>query len=432
MSRMRGPNGFPLLSKPVMTYKTSRTVCKFLIGGFEMYYVGIDIAKRVHEAVIIDASGVIIYKSIRFSNNREGYETLIQYVNRVTSQRNQLVFGMESTSHYWLPLYSSLSDSGYRVHVLNPIQSNSMRHMHIRQTKTDTKDSLVIADVLRFGRFSETVVARDIQFALREMSRNRFYLTDCISDLKRKVTGLIDQIFPEYESLFSKIFLVSSIELLLKCPTPEIIRRTRADTITSLLIKHSNGHFGRAKALALKEAAQNSFGVPDACGVYSDLIRAYLGQIKFIQKQIDVLDVKINAIIDTLDTQITSIAGIGPILGATILAEIGDISRFKSADKLAAFAGIDPTVNQSGDFTSIKNHMSKRGSPYLRRALWMASVCAVQNDPMFRAYYDKKTAEGMKYMKIIGHCTKKMANVIFAVLRDNRPYVPVMNVPVSA
>jgi len=397
-----------------------------------MYYVGIDIAKRIHEAVVIDETGKIIYKSIRFANSREGYEILMQYIGRVTKLKSQFAFGMESTSHYCLPLYTCLSQDGYQVHVINPIQSNSLRNMYIRQTKTDTKDSLVIADVIRFGRFSETVVPQDKQFALREMSRNRFYLTDCVSDLKRKVTALVDQVFPEYETLFSGIFLVSSIEFLIKYPTPELVRRVRADTIASLLIKHSNGHFGRAKALALKDAAQRSFGVPDACGVYSDLIRAFLTQIKFIQGQIDALDAKINTIMKDLDTKITTITGVGAVLGAVMLAEIGDISRFKSAEKLAAFAGIDPTVKQSGDFVSTKNHMSKRGSPYLRRALWMASVCAVQSDPMFRAYYEKKAAEGMKYMKIIGHCTKKMANVIFAVLRDDKAYIPIMNVPISA
>ena len=114
------------------------------------------------------------------------------------------------------------------------------------------------------------------------------------------------------------------------------------------------------------------------------------------------------------------------VLGAVILSEIGDISRFQSSDKLAAFAGLDPTVKQSGDFVGTKNHMSKRGTPYLRRAIWLASTIAVQRDPMFRAYYEKKAAEGKKYMTIIGHVTKKMTAVIFAVLRDNKPYVPMI------
>ena len=174
------------------------------------------------------------------------------------------------------------------------------------------------------------------------------------------------------------------------------------------------------------EAAKGSFGVEDSCGVYADLIRNYMKHIKFTSEQVAVLDEKIAALMKEFDTPITTISGIGPILGAVIVSEIGDISRFKSADKLAAFAGIDPTVKQSGDFVGSKNHMSKRGTPYLRRAFWMASTIAVQRDPMFKAYYEKKSAEGMKYMKIIGHVTKKMAAVVFAVLRDNKAYAPIL------
>ena len=397
-----------------------------------MFYVGIDIAKRAHEAVIMDDAGSVVQKAFSFANSCSGYNALIERVRRITLIKSTIVFGMESTSHYWLPIYTRLQKDGYRVHVINPIQSNAMRGLYIRKLKTDDRDSVIIADVIRFGRHSETRVPQDKQFALREMCRNRFYLVDSASDLKRKATALIDQVFPEYSTLFSSIFLVSSVEFLLKYPTSEIIVRAHMATITSLLLRASNGHFGRAKALELKDDAKNTFGVPDACGVYGELIRMFLVQIRFIQKQVAELDAKIAVLTDELDTQITTIAGVGDVLGAAIIAEIGDISRFSSADKLAAFAGIDPSVKQSGDFLSSRNHMSKRGSPYLRRAIWMASVCAVQNDPMFRAYYDKKAAEGMKYMKIIGHCTKKMANVIFAVLRDNKPYVPVLNLPFSA
>ena len=112
----------------------------------------------------------------------------------------------------------------------------------------------------------------------------------------------------------------------------------------------------------------------------------------------------------------------GPVLGATILSEIGDISRFPSAAKLAAFAGIDPTVKQSGEFSGTRNHMSKRGSPYLRRALWQASTIAVHYDPVMKEFMAKKRAEGKPYMNAIGHVTKKLTNIIYAVLRDNKPY----------
>ena len=391
-----------------------------------MFYIGIDIAKRTHEAVIIDDQGKVVQRSFRFQNSCSGFNLLMDRVRNITNQRPEVMFGMESTSHYWLALYTRLKKEGYPVHVMNPIQSDALRGLYIRQTKTDSRDAFIIAEVLRFGRYSSSKVPQDEMFALRELCRNRFYLVDSISDLKRKVTALVDQVFPEYETLFSGLFVQSSVEVLSKYPTPEKIGKAHLKTLTELLKKASNGRFGQAKAMQIRDAAKTSFGVADACGVYSRLITCFMEQIRFTQQSIDALDEKVQAILDTLDSPITSISGIGPILGATILSEIGDISRFSSADKLAAFAGIDPTVKQSGDFVGVKNHMSKRGTPYLRRALWLASTTAAHFDPMFKAYYEKKSAEGMRYMKIMGHVTKKMATVIFAILRDNKTYLPIL------
>lgn len=397
-----------------------------------MFFVGIDIAKRNHEAVIIDDQGKIIQKAFGFHNSCNGFNKLMRYVLRITNAKSQVVFEMESTSHYWLALYTRLMKDGYQVHVINPMQSDSLRGMYIRQNKTDSRDSFIIAEVLRFGRYSTARVPQDKMLALREMCRNRFFLVDSVSDLKRKVTALVDQIFPEYETLFSDNFGVTSTQLLSKYPSPEKIRKAKPNSITDLLLKASNGRFGQAKMLEVKELAKNTFGVADTCGVYSELFQCYMEQIKFIRQQIDALDLKIKAILDTMGSPITSITGISTVLGATILSEMGDVSRFSSSDKLAAFAGVDPTVKQSGNFVGVKNHMSKRGTPYLRRAFWLASTSAAHYDPMFHAYYEKKAAEGMRYMTIMGHVTKKMTAVIFAVLRDNKEYKPVLQTAKSA
>ena len=393
-----------------------------------MFFVGIDIAKRKHEAVVIDEKGRIVQKPFHFPNFLSGYNSLISLVKRITSTRKDVVFGMESTSHYWLALYSHLIKDGYTTHVINPIQSDAFRGLFIRQAKTDPIDAVIIAEVIRFGKYSSTHFPQHKILALREMCRNRLYMVDSVSDLKRKITALIDQIFPEYEEIFSDIFLVSSIEVLYRYPTPKKLLHIRKDTLTNLLIKCSGGHFGSAKADEIMDAAKNSFGIDDPYDVYANLIKTYLKQIKFIQKNISEMEQKITEIMDEIGSPITSIPGIGVTLGAVILSEIGDISRFKCADKLAAFAGIDPSIKQSGDYSSIRNHMSKRGSPYLRRALWMACTPAVQFDPMFHAYYLKKRSEGKSHMKTMGHVAKKMICVIYAVLRDNKEYQPILTV----
>ena len=388
--------------------------------------IGIDIAKRSHEAVIITEDGQIVRKAFNFRNNCTGYNLLLEQVRKLTNVKSQIVFAMESTAHYWLALYARLLKDGYTVIVLNPIQSHSLRELYIRKTKTDAKDSLIIADLVRFGRCQASNVPQDKVLALRELCRSRAYLIDTAADLKRKLIALLDRIFPEYESLFDSIFGKASVAVLRKYPTPQKLKNAHLEKLTEILWESSGGRFGEWKARQLKEAAYSSFGIEDSCGVYSALLGMFLEQILSLTEQADLIEKQIASLLKEFNSQLTSIPGVGTVLAATILSEIGDISRFSSADKLLAFAGLDPSVKQSGEFTSNQNRMSKRGSPYLRRAIWLASTVAAQCDPMFRAYYEKKMSEGLHYMNVIGHVSRKMTAVIFAVLRDGQPYQPVL------
>ena len=391
-----------------------------------MFIIGIDIAKRSHEAVIITEDGQIVRKAFNFRNNCTGYNLLLEQVRKLTNIKSQIVFAMESTAHYWLALYARLLKDGYTVIVLNPIQSHSLRELYIRKTKTDAKDSLIIADLVRFGRCQASNVPQDKVLALRELCRSRAYLIDTAADLKRKLIALLDRIFPEYESLFDSIFGKASVAVLRKYPTPQKLKNAHLEKLTEILWESSGGRFGEWKARQLKEAAYSSFGIEDSCGVYSALLGMFLEQILSLTEQADLIEKQIASLLKEFNSQLTSIPGVGTVLAATILSEIGDISRFSSADKLLAFAGLDPSVKQSGEFTSNQNRMSKRGSPYLRRAIWLASTVAAQCDPMFRAYYEKKMSEGLHYMNVIGHVSRKMTAVIFAVLRDGQPYQPVL------
>ena len=393
-----------------------------------MFIVGIDVAKRNHEVTVITSEGQVVCKAFRISNTCTGYNRMMERLGKLTNLKGQFIFAMESTAHYWLALYTRLKKDGYQVVILNPIQTHTMREMFLRKSKTDAKDSLVIAEVIRFGRYAASDVPQEKLLALKELCRNRSYLMDLASDLKRKTVALLDRVFPEYETQFDSIFCKSSLAVLNKYPTPQKLANANLSKLTEILWTSSNGHFGEWKALEMKALARNSFGIADCEGAYSALILLMLEQIHTLQEKCGALEAQIGALLQQFDTTLTTIPGIGAILAATILSEIGDISRFSSADKLAAYIGVDPAVNQSGEFVGTHVHMSKRGSPYLRRAVWMASVGAVQRDPMFKSYYEKKVSEGLRYMSIIGHVTKKMTAVIYAIMRDNKAYVPVMPV----
>lgn len=392
-----------------------------------MYIVGVDIAKRSHEAVVIDTEGNIVNKAFNFKNNSEGFRKFLSILEKI-GQPSEFIIGMESTSHYWLALFSQLERKGFKVHVFNPIQSNALRGMYIRQVKNDEHDSFIIAEVIRFGRYTEGGLPPSKLYELREMCRARFFIVDMVSDLKRKVICILDQVFPEYEKIFSDIFGLTSSELLRTCSTPEEFLDIDTDKLAEIIKTQSNRRYGIEKAKEIKNIAENSFGILIGIDSMSLLIKQYIEHIRFSEKQIKEIDERIAEMFSQFDTYITTIPGIGSVLGATIFSEIGDISKFSSPAKLAAFAGIDPTVKQSGEFTASHNHMSKRGSPYLRRALWQASVIAVRYNPDLKIFFQKKRAEGKPYMNVIGHVTRKLTNIIFAVLRDNKPYYSRTNI----
>ena len=393
-----------------------------------MFIVGIDIAKRSHMVRVIDSEGRTVCKPFSIRNSCSGCNALLERLRKLTTHKSEFLFAMESTAHYWLALYTRLRKEGFQVVVLNPIQTDAMRDMLMEENKTDEIDTLVIAETIRFGRYKPSSVPQEKLLALRELCRNRFYLIDMGSDLKRKITALLDQVFPEFESQFSSIFGKTALAVLRQYPTPEKLSRAQTGKLTEVLQKASNGRFGEWKATQLRELAKDSFGIPDCEGVYSTLLLLYLDQLQSLQDAATALEKRIAALFSQFNSTLPSITGIGPVLGAVILSEIRDISCFASADKVAAYAGLNPKVKQSGDMKSIAVHMSKRGSPYLRRAIWLASTVAVQFDPMFKAYYEKKAAEGLRHMNIIGHASKKMTAVIFAVMRDNKIYEPVLPV----
>ena len=390
-----------------------------------MFIVGIDIAKHTHQASVMNPDGSLIGKSIKISNTSSGFEAFIAKLKDIDPDLSHFEFGMESTGHYWLNLYTHLSDLGCTVHVINPVQSDALRGLYIRQTKNDIKDSAIIADVIRIGRYCETTVSDDKMLALRDLTRQRFYLVDMISDLKRKSLTLIDRIFPEYPKLFSDTFGSTSLELLANCNTPEDIIAIDTDKLVEMLSTASKGRFKREKAEKIKAAAQNSFGALLCTDSTSFMLKQFVEQIKFLENQLDELNEMISERLAEFNSPITSITGIGDVLGASILSEIGDISRFESADKLAAFAGIDPTVSQSGNFLGTKNKMSKRGSPYLRRAIWLAATAAILHDPAIKAFYDRKKAQGKHHYVCVGYICRKLINIIFSVLKSGQPYQPV-------
>ena len=385
-----------------------------------MFYLGIDIGKNTHVASLVDDKKNVIFKAFSFSNSINGAESLVL---KLEAFKNELEVGMEATGHYWLSLYSYLVEKNFTVRVINPIQTDGWRQgIEIRKRKTDIIDSLLIADLLRYGDFVETSLSNEDYLSLRNLSRFRSYLISSIGDLKRKTIALLDQVFPEYASSFSNIFGKTSKEILSNFSTPSDFEDINSDDLNTFLESVSKKNYASKKIDELSKKASSSFGINFCLDSFSLQIKMLIEQISFIQNQVSDVENEIELLLEKLNSPITTIPGIGSVNAATILGEIGDIKRFSNPSKLVAYAGLDASISQSGEYEATYNHMSKRGSPYLRRALFQSALRAEFCDPVFSDYYQKKISEGKHHLVATNAVARKLCHTIFAVLTKYEPY----------
>jgi transposase len=385
-----------------------------------MIYCGIDIAKHKHAVSLLDEKGEQIKPVFMVENTRPGFDRLNQELGGMAGP---ITIGLEATGHYWLALYEELSQRGHTLIVLNPFQVAAYRRSGIRKVKNDRHDALWIADFIRIANLPAT--SRDIPTILqiRELSRFRFRLTEQIGDCKRKILSILDRVFPEYERLFSNVFIKSSRQVLKTAVSAQEIADYDLGELALLLHSASRGRFGDEQAERMQTAARQSVGIGFLTNAVRVEMSCLLDQIDLLEEQRDQLDQTIEPLMQQIPQHITTIPGIGPVIGAAILSEIGDIQRFDSPEKLVAYAGLDASVYQTGQFEASEAHISKRGSPYLRHALWQAANVAVQHDPDLIAFYQAKRKEGKHHNVVIGAVSRKLVARVFIVLKEQRPYV---------
>ena len=384
-----------------------------------MIAVGIDIAKRTHEACFMSQAGQEIGKPRHFRNTRAGVRALLDDLQQLTEPA---MIGLEATGHYWLALHDELVRAGHTVQVLNPLQTHAYRKTTVRKVKNDRKDAWLIADVVRIGRGRAAYVPDEMILQLRELTRFRWGLVDQIGDAKRRLLTILDRVFPEYETLFSEVFLKSSRALLQQATTAAEFAEADLSELTAVLEQASRGRLGQTKAEAVQTAARESLGLAKLGGVAGFELRALLDQITFLEQQVAATEQQIEGLLAPCEQHVTEIKGIGPVLGASLVAEIGDISRFPRLESLVAYAGIDPSEFSSGEFTATETHMSKRGSPYLRRALWLAAVSASRSNPDLAAYLQRRLDQGKPWGTAMGAVARKLLSRIYVILEHNRPY----------
>lgn len=387
-----------------------------------MIYVGIDVAKDKHDCFITNSDGKILSKSFTISNNREGFESLFHRIESVSDDVANVKVGLEPTGHYSYNLLGFLLDKGLPTYVINPLHTNLYRKsLSLRKTKTDKVDAHTIASMImsdvNLKSYSDTSYHNE---ELKSLTRYRFDKVKERAKLKSSVSRLVCILFPELEKLVPTLHMASVYALLSEFPSASAVASTHLTRLSNLLSESSKGHYGKDTAVIFREAARNSIGshMPAKSLELKHTIRL----IQELTAEIDEIERAITSIMDSLHSPLLIIPGISYRMGAMILAEIGDFSRFNSADKILAYAGMSPSTYQSGQLNNCYSHMEKRGSKYLRYALYNATKYVCHWDETFAAYLEKKRSEGKHYNVALSHAAKKLVRLIYAMEKSGQPY----------
>ena len=388
-----------------------------------MIYVGIDVSKDKHDCFITNTDGEVLFKAFTIINNRLGFEELYQKIESVATDLSRVKVGLEATGHYSYNILGFLLDKGLTTFVINPLHTNLYRKsLSLRKTKTDKVDAHTIATMLMSDVNLKSY--SDISYhneELKSLPRYRFDKVKERAKLKTSISRLVTILFPELEKLVPTLHMASVYALLSEYPGASLIANVHLTRLTNLLEGASRGRYNKDTAIMFRDAARTSIG--SVMPAKSLELKHTIRLIKELDYEIDEIESEIKVIIDKINSPILSIPGVSYRMGAMIIAEIGDLSRFDSPDKILAYAGLSPSTYQSGQLESAYAHMEKRGSKYLRYALFNATKFVCRWDPTFASYLAKKRAEGKHYNVAISHAAKKLVRVIYQLEKSGHSYI---------
>ena len=381
-----------------------------------MIYVGIDIAKNTHWASAMNSDGEILLEPFSFQNNNEGFQKFISKLSSFDKQK--MLIGLESTAHYGENIISYLFNLDYKIGIINPIQTSNLRKSNIRKTKNDKVDTFIIIKSLTLNNYN-LVTTRDINnIKLKGLSRSRHNLIVMRSRSKIQLASFIDQLFPELNKFFKgNLHLNVSYQLLKEYSSPKQISSLHLTKLNNILHDNSHGRYNKQDAIRLRELAKNSVGIDNP--TLSLQIKQAILQIELYTEQIEEVEKLSKQILDEMESKLLTIPGMSYNQATVIHGFIGDISRFNKSCQLLAYAGLDPSVYQSGNFEARSTRMSKRGNSLLRYNLVYAAHNLVLHNRTFKEYYDLKRSQGKTHYCALGHCAHKLVRIIFKMLKSN-------------
>lgn len=387
-----------------------------------MIYIGIDVAKNKHDCLISNSDGEILFDHFTISNSLEGFDFLFSRIQASSDSASQIKIGLEATGHYSSNILEFLVNKNLPIFIINPLHTSLYRKsLSFRKTKTDKADVHSIVSLLMTQKLTPYVPASYHRRQLKSLTRYRFNLVQDCSVLKVSFSRLMNLIFPELEKIVHQLQVNSVYQLMSEYTSASALSTANLTHLTTLLRKYSKGHYGREKAIEIRSAAKQSIGTRD--GILSLELQQTLARIRLLQEQISIVEARIKEIIEEIDSPFITIPGISYITAAMIHAEVGDFSNFSSAEKILAFAGMEPSIYQSGQSTSTHARMVKRGSKYLRYALFTAAKNVGSWDDTFKEFLQKKLSEGKHYNVAVSHVAKKLVRTLYSMEMNHTAYI---------
>lgn len=390
-----------------------------------MIYAGIDVSKSKHHCFILDSSGEVLENTFVFMNSQEGFSRFHSILKKHAKPLSdeKIRVGLEATGHYSVCLETFLRKLGLNPVVLNPLSTNMHRKAStLRKTKTDKADAKSIAGLLVTEAHDPTPQKSYHIEELKALSRHRFRLVGYQSKLKISIVRLLDMLFPELSSHVASVHQKSCYQLLLECPGAHLVASCHLTRLTNILTSNSKGQHGKAKAMELKSIATESIGIESHAMAIE--LQQTIRLLLSLKEELTLLERKIKSIVTNIETPLVSIPGISFILGGIILSEISNIKCFSNPSKLLAFAGLEPSLYESGNFKAGNTPMVKRGSGYLRWALLSAARLIAMRDRTFNEYLQKKLSEGKHYNVALSHTARKLVRLIFHLLKTGEKFMP--------
>lgn len=396
-----------------------------------MYYVGIDVAKEKHYVCILDDAGELAVKPFWIHTDILGLRELMTRFGNLSLDNDDFIVGIESTGAYSENLYEYITQGGYKVILLNSYQTAKYRDFStIKKIKNDAIDAYIIAELLATGKYKKSHISNDAYHSLKMLGRGKRSLMDKIKSIKREISTHMATVNPEIADIFPNLFTKSALEIIKAYPTAAHLCKATPKKLTRLFRHVKGNNFSEEKAKSLIELAQSSVYAGRACEARASMITSYIRILELYCQEKDSIELQIKQLIeeeiDTIDNTVenlNSIPGVSDKTICAILGECGDLRRFDSAKAFIGYLGLYPTQYQSGNALSV-GKLAKRGIPIAKHALYMAAVSSVRHNPQLnKLFYDKVSAGKSKKEALIV-IAKKIATMMYSIVKYNKPYEP--------